>query len=209
MAPKYKVKLKLPLAWLLAMSLIGGCKAASSQALPGVVLKRITNADGSSTLADWSQLAGVPASQKKMLTPDWAAYSDARLYYESSKEKDPRSAAEEILALNKCSQLSFLAEAPATSEFVRTIDGHDEAAVTILMFAGKLSGSPAKAITYVWTGQALCGELGYCSVVHTFMAPDDQFEGLGGGATLAVAWLQQDVPDGVSSMKKYGDLAPQ
>ena len=75
------------------------------------------------------------------------------------------------------------------------------------IFDGELKGQPAKAIAYTWSGKALCGDEDFCHVAHVFMAPKAQFEALGGGAVIAVAWLQQDVPDGVTSMTKYGVLA--
>jgi hypothetical protein len=53
-----------------------------------------------------------------------------------------------------------------------------------------------------WREQDLCGEESFCSLVHGFIAPVEQFKALGDGAVLAVAWLQQDVPPGVTSMQK-------
>lgn len=201
----FRLKCFIPLVGLI---LIMGCGNATSQQMPSLVLERIKTADGSSTLADWRVSPGQRVTQAKVLTPNHSAFPDAQLYYESSKDKTPRTATESLLALNGFEKSKFLAHKKTTTDFVRTIDGHRDASVNIYFYEGVLKEKPAKAISYTWSGQVLCGDEEFCSVAHIFMAPDNQFEALGGGAVLAVAWLEQDVPEGVASMKKYGDIPP-
>ena len=180
---------------------------AASEGLPAVVLKRVSLADGSTQLAEWTQTTGQRITQPKILKPDNPAFPDAILFYESSIEPDSQLASKEVLELNQFKQPVLRAHHAATTDFVKTIDGHANAGVNMYLYDGQFAGSPAKAIAYTWSGQALCGEESFCSVVHTFIAPVEQFKALGGGAVIAVAWLQQDVPPGVNSMEKYGDIS--
>lgn len=189
---------------ILGAALFATCQSAESQTLPDTVLKRVTNEDGASTLQGWNEVKGPRITIPKILTPQGAEFSGARLFYESSLDSDARSATEKVLGLNGFTRAQYKTSHATLKSFIKTIDGHKNADVTIFFYEGRLDGKPAKAITYTWSGKVLCGDDDFCNVVHTFMAPSDQFESLGGGAVLAVAWLEQDVPQGVTSMKKYG-----
>lgn len=201
----FRLKCFIPLMGLI---LILGCNSAATQEMPDLVLERINVADGTPSLANWTVRPGQRVTQAKVLTPNHSAFPEARLFYETSKGKTPQSATESVLALNGFEKSKFLAHQKTTTDFVRTIDGHKDASVNIYIYKGILNGKAAKAIAYTWSGKVLCGNEEFCSVAHVFMAPDNQFEALGGGAVLAVAWLEQDVPENVTSMKKYGNLTP-
>ena len=183
--------------------------ASQERQSPDVVVKRIELGDGSTSLANWRERAPARPSQRKMLIPRHPSYQGARLFYEKSMQPTPRAATEDILSMSGFRGAVYKAESSGNREFVRTIDGHPRSAITTFMYEGTLGGQPAKAIAYVWSGKAVCGTDPYCHTPHVFMAPNNQFKKLGGGAPIAIAWLNQDVPAGVNAMDKYGSLAPQ
>lgn len=193
---------------VLGIVLFANCQPAASQALPDIVIKRVDKSEGGTTLDGWSEAPGPRGTVSKVLTPQNDTFSAARLFYESHSERDPKSATEAVLKLNGFQRARFRSSHQAETSFVKTIDGHSDAAVTTFFYDGELGGKPAKAIMYTWGGQVLCKGEAFCSIVHVLMAPNAEFEALGGGAALAVAWLQQDVPASVSSMKNYGALPP-
>ena len=194
-------------AAILAGAIIfAGCQPAASQNLPDVVLKRVDTAAGSTTLQGWDEVAGPRVTIPKVLTPQNPEFSGARLFYETSLDSNSKSATEAMLKLNGFTKSRYRSSHDAETSFVKTIDGHDNAGVKTFFYEGQLDAKPAKAISYTWSGQVLCKGKAFCTVVHTFMAPNAEFEALGGGAVLAVAWLQQDVPSSVTSMREYGAL---
>ncbi len=191
------------------LSFLAACGPAASQDLPDVVIKRLKLEDGTSVLEGWRTEPGARSTVGKIYIPETPAFADAKILYESSSFPDPKKATEEILKLNGFQKAKFRSSASANKNFVQTIDGHHDAEIEVFFYEGRLNGKPAKAIAYTWMGQVLCGEEAFCAVAHVFMAPSDQFEALGGGATLAVLWLQQDVPSSAPSMKKYGAMPPE
>jgi hypothetical protein len=101
--------------------------------MPDIVLKRFLIADGSQQLADWTLNTRQRITQPKLFKPENPAYADAILFYESSIEPDEQLASREILQLNQLEQPVFRAHRAATTDFVKTIDGHANAAVNMYL----------------------------------------------------------------------------
>lgn len=190
--------MRLALFITLFSCLLAACGPAS-----GRMLDEPPRPDQSGSLQNWSPVDGDDA----MIAPDHPALREARSFFVQIERRDVRKAARQALNAQGFRRPNLRAHREIDEDVLRAIDPDPQATAEVLFFSGRMNGQSANAIVVSWYGS-----FGHTdgqpsnTGVSVFMAPDDDFEALGGFAVPAVRWFGAQVEG--NSVRSDGELPP-
>ncbi len=181
--------------------------ATEQQEFPNQIPVKEKLEDQTTYLKNWTFVDKSAPHIIRMIKPENPVFDGALLwhgYIETQTEKDAAFSALKAEGF-KNPKITSIRE--TNVEFLRRIDRHPEARAFIMEVEGKLSGKPARANIYTWSGTAL-EKSGKKTLVHVFMAPQPIYEAMGGFAVNSVYSLDAMVPAD-SIMLELGQFSPE